>query len=350
MFVDTIKIKAIAGKGGDGCISFRREKYVPRGGPDGGDGGNGGDVVLQASHDVDSLEKFHFKPILKADRGRHGQGKQKTGHQGEDRVVTVPVGTLVKDPYSGNVIYDLDAEGKRCTLADGGKGGRGNYHFKSNTNRAPRISEPGEEGPEIEYDLELKLIADVGLVGFPNAGKTTLLSKTCACRPKIASYPFTTLHPNLGVLQEYAYKRTIKIADVPGLIEGAHENRGLGHQFLRHIERTRVLLYVIDMAGADGREPLEDFQVLEQELTMHDQALAEKPFMVACNKMDLSDSQEKLDDFFKNSGIAKELIFPISCEDDAGLEELTGALVAALDKVMAAEKTESVDEQEPVDE
>jgi len=338
MFVDTVRIKAIAGRGGNGCISFRREKYVPRGGPDGGDGGDGGDVGLKADHDVDSLAAFHFNPLLKAGRGQHGMGKQKTGHKGADKIAPVPVGTLVKVPLSGKVIFDLDIEGKICIIADGGKGGRGNYRFRSSTNRAPRVSEPGQDGEQAEYDLELKLIADVGLVGFPNAGKSTLLSKTCDCRPKIAGYPFTTLHPNLGVLKEFADTRIIKIADMPGLIEGAHENRGLGHQFLRHIERTRLLLYVLDTAGTDGRDPLQDFEVLKQELAMHDQALAQKPFLVACNKLDLPEAEEKLERFYKKSGLSKNMILPVSCKKGAGLEQLTKALVEELDATATEQK------------
>ena len=245
MFIDKVKITAIGGKGGNGCISFRREKYVPRGGPDGGDGGDGGDVVLRADEDVDCLVAYRFAPRLKAGNGRHGKGKQQTGHQGEDKVALVPPGTIGKQPLTGETIFDLDKPGLSFILAYGGKGGKGNLHYKSNTNRAPRIADPGEDGQVVDVELELKLIADVGLVGFPNAGKSTLLSKICDSRPKIASYPFTTLSPNLGVLKVAADVRTIKIADVPGLIEGAHENRGLGHQFLRHIERTRILLFVL---------------------------------------------------------------------------------------------------------
>lgn len=335
MFIDKIKIKAIAGRGGNGCVSFRREKHVPRGGPDGGDGGNGGNVVLQADEDVDSLVAMRFTPIIKARKGNHGKGKQQTGHRGADQVVLVPVGTVVELPETGQVIFDLDKPGLTYIAAHGGRGGRGNLHFKSSTNRAPRKSEQGADGEEVDLLLELKLIADVGLVGFPNAGKSTLLSKICDSRPKIAGYPFTTLSPNLGVLKEAAEYRTIKIADVPGLIEGAHENRGLGHQFLRHIERTRILLYVIDIAGKDQRDPLDDFAVLKRELTLHKQDLGRERFIVACNKMDLEDAGENIERFYKESGVDGKKIFAISCKEEIGLTELSEAIIKTLDEEMA---------------
>ena len=342
MFIDKVKIKAVGGNGGNGCISFRREKYVPRGGPDGGDGGNGGNVILQADADIDSLVALKFAPLLRAERGKHGKGKQKTGHRGADRITKVPVGTLIKLPITGDIIFDLDQPGLTYVLADGGKGGRGNFHFRTSKNRTPEIAEPGADGEEIELELELKLIADVGLVGYPNAGKSALLSKICDSRPKIAGYPFTTLSPNLGVLKEIAEYRIIKIADVPGLIEGAHENRGLGHQFLRHIERTRMLLFVIDTAGQDGRDPLEDFQVLKHELELHNPELARKPFIVACNKMDIEASAEKFEQFHSKSGVEEQRIFTISCKESSGLSELSEAIVKRLDEESTNEENRNI--------
>ncbi|MDP2899322.1 MAG: GTPase ObgE [bacterium] len=322
MFVDWVKIKVIAGRGGDGCVSFRREKYVPKGGPNGGKGGHGGNVVLVSDEDVDSLVSLKFQPILRAGDGEGGQGKLKTGHDGKDVVVAVPPGSVVRDPKSGVVLFDFTASGQRFVAARGGRGGRGNASFKSATNQAPRRFELGKPGESATAELELKLIADVGLTGFPNAGKSSLLSKICDARPKIASYPFTTLSPNLGVLKLKGDYRTIKVADVPGLINGAHENRGLGHQFLRHIERTSVLVLVIDIAAVDGHDPLEDYQVLRRELALHDEALASRPFLVACNKMDLEAAAANLDAFRERSGVPPEKIFPISCLTGYGLDEL----------------------------
>jgi GTP-binding protein len=326
MFVDWVRIKAIAGRGGDGCVSFRREKYVPRGGPNGGDGGNGGDVVLVSDDDVDSLVSLKFRPLLRAGDGQHGQGKLKTGASGKDALALVPPGCVVRDARSGVVLFDFTLPGQRFVLAHGGKGGRGNASFKSPTNQAPRRFEKGKAGQTLTLDLELKLIADVGLAGFPNAGKSTLLSKICNARPKIASYPFTTLAPNLGVLKHYQEHRLIKVADMPGLINGAHANRGLGHQFLRHIERTSVLVLVIDIGGVDGRDPLEDYRVLRKELELHDPQLATRPFIVACNKMDVETAAGNLDLFRVQSGLPAEDIFPISCLTGSGLDALTRAI------------------------
>ena len=322
MFVDWVKIKAAAGRGGDGCVSFRREKYVPKGGPDGGDGGNGGNVIFVSDDDVDSLVSLKFQPLIRAGDGARGQGKLKTGRSGKDAVAGIPPGSVIRDPGSGVVLFDFTAPGQRFVAARGGRGGRGNAAFKSATNQSPRRFERGKPGEIAALEVELKLIADVGLTGFPNAGKSTLLSKICDARPKIASYPFTTLSPNLGVLKLKDDYRVIKVADVPGLINGAHDNRGLGHQFLRHIERTSALILVIDIAGVDGHDPLEDYEILRRELALHDEALARRPFLVACNKMDLEAAAANLDAFREHSGVPREIIFPISCVTGSGLDEL----------------------------
>ena len=326
MFVDTAKIHVMGGRGGNGCSSFRREKYVPLGGPDGGHGGDGGDVILVADNDVDSLNAFVFTPRPKAYKGGNGKGKDMTGPRGSDKIARVPVGTLIKDAQRGEVFADLIRPGQKFIAARGGKGGRGNTAFKTSTNRAPREFEEGAPGEERDLDLELKLIADVGLVGFPNAGKSSLISKVCNVRPQVASYPFTTLGPNLGVLIVDDVDKIIKLADMPGVIEGAHEGRGLGHQFLRHIERTKVLLFVLDTAGVDGRSALEDFIVLREELEQHNPELLRKPSLIACNKMDLAESAENLRVFVEESGAKKELIFAISCVTSEGVEALVEAI------------------------
>lgn len=326
MFVDYVRIKAIAGNGGDGCVSFRREKYIPRGGPDGGHGGAGGNAVLVSDEDVDSLVSLKFDPVLRAGNGKKGQGNQKTGANGKDAVALVPVGTVVRDAKSGVVLFDLTQSGERFVVARGGRGGRGNASFKSSTNQAPRQFGTGKPGETLTLDLELKLIAHVGLTGFPNAGKSSLLSKICDARPKIASYPFTTLSPNLGVLKLTDDYRIIKVADVPGLIDGAHTNRGLGHEFLRHIERTSILVMVIDIAAVDGRDPLEDYRVLRRELELHSTELAQCPFLVACNKMDLESAPQNLKIFRRESDVPNEKIFAISCLTGYGLEDLVGAI------------------------
>ncbi len=322
VFVDCVKIQAVAGKGGDGCVSFRREKFVPHGGPDGGNGGNGGNVVLVADGDVDSLVSLRFQPLIRAHNGENGRGKLKTGADGKDAVATVPVGTVVREAKSGVILFDFTLPGERFVVARGGRGGRGNASFKSSTNQSPRQSDRGNPGEKLTLALELKLIADVGLVGFPNAGKSTLLSKLCDARPKIADYPFTTLSPNLGVLKLKDDYKIVRVADVPGLIDGAHADRGLGHQFLRHIERTSVLVLLIDIAGVDGRNPLEDYRTLRRELQLHKEELSVRPFVVACNKMDLKSAAENLELFRKESGVREEKIFPISCVTGRGLDEL----------------------------
>ena len=303
MFVDEVDIHVTAGDGGRGSLSFRREKFVPRGGPDGGDGGSGGSIYIVASSSKNTLVDFRYHPEFKAQRGQHGQGSNKTGHTGHDLEVEVPVGTLVFDLAdaqsadagpSPHQIADLVDEGQKVLVARGGRGGRGNAHFVSSTNRAPRRTEPGERGEERFLRLQLKLLADVGLVGFPNAGKSTLIARISAARPRIADYPFTTLTPNLGVVS-MSDDRTFVVADVPGLIQGAHAGQGLGHQFLRHIERTKVLIHVVDVSGASGREPVEDFDTIIDELRRFDQKVAAKPQIVAANKIDAVDDPSRVE-------------------------------------------------------
>ena len=283
MFVDEVEIEVTAGDGGRGCLSFRREKFVPRGGPD------GGSVHVVASPHLNTLVSFRFHPEFHADRGRHGQGANRTGADGRDLAIEVPIGTIVyeQDPESGrwNQVADLSHEGDRALVARGGRGGMGNSRFATATNRAPRKTQPGLPGERKRLRLHLKLLADVGLVGFPNAGKSTLIARISAARPKIADYPFTTLTPNLGVVR-LSGDRSFVVADVPGLIEGAHTGQGLGHRFLKHLERTRVLIHVIDVSGASGRDPASDLDILRRELALFDEGLARKPQIVAANKMD----------------------------------------------------------------
>ena len=297
MFVDEVDIHVEAGSGGNGCLSFRREKFVPRGGPDGGDGGGGGSVFIVATPTKNTLVDFRFHPEFKARRGQHGQGSNRTGQTAEDLEIGVPPGTLIfeKDPAGGEMrlLGDLAEEGQRILVAKGGRGGRGNARFVSSTNRAPRRTEPGEAGEERQLQLQLKLIADVGLIGFPNAGKSTLISRISAARPKIANYPFTTLVPNLGVVT-LGDDRSFVVADVPGLIKGAHEGTGLGHQFLRHIERTKVLVHLVDVSGASGRDPVDDFITILDELERFSPTVAAKPQIVVANKMDAVDDAERV--------------------------------------------------------
>jgi GTP-binding protein len=286
MFIDEAKIFVAAGDGGRGCVSFRREKFVPKGGPDGGDGGKGGDVVLVADRNLSTLLDFHYRRRYRAERGEHGRGSDQRGRDGRDCVLRVPVGTVVRAADSGTLLADLVAHGQRCIVARGGRGGRGNAQFKSPTNQAPRHAEPGEAGEARWVTLELKLLADVGLIGLPNAGKSTLLSRISAARPKIAAYPFTTLVPQLGLVR-LRDEQTCVVADIPGLIEGAHAGRGLGHQFLRHIERTRLLLHLVDMAVADGADPVANFEAVNRELMAYTPSLGQKPQVVVATKLDV---------------------------------------------------------------
>ena len=322
-FLDEVVIKVKSGDGGNGCISFRREKYVPKGGPDGGDGGKGGDVIIRARSGIYSLLEFAFKRYFEAGRGGYGRGKNQTGKKGRDLIIDVPVGTVIRDEDTGETIADLTEDGQKVIVAKGGKGGKGNQHFATPTLRAPRIAEPGQPGEERRIRLILKSIADVGLVGFPNAGKSTLLAKISKARPKIASYPFTTLYPNLGVVFFEEHDLSITVADIPGLIEGAHEGKGLGHRFLRHIERTNLLLYVLDITLRPKNSIAEDFEALQKEIEEYDPSLLEKPIIVAINKMDIYDSScrsiEELKEYFSKRGIPS---FPISAKTGEGIDKL----------------------------
>jgi GTP-binding protein len=285
MFIDEVRIQVKAGDGGNGCLAFRREKYVPRGGPSGGDGGRGGDVVLVSTEHANTLLMFRFNPEHKAERGRHGEGSKRTGAEGAPAEVPVPVGTVVYDDETGERLFDFTEPGQRFTVAHGGRGGKGNARFATSTHQVPTEHEPGRPGEEKRLRLELKLLADVGLVGFPNAGKSTLISRISAARPKIADYPFTTLEPNLGVVQLPNYKSFV-VADIPGLIEGAHEGAGLGIQFLRHIERTRLLAHLVDVSEGSLREPVQDFEIIMNELASFSDELPKKPMIVVATKVD----------------------------------------------------------------
>ncbi len=294
MFVDRATITVKAGDGGNGCCSFRREKFVPRGGPDGGDGGDGGSVYMEATPNEQTLAPLVYQTAFRAKNGPNGRGADCHGRKAPDVVIPVPVGTIVTDQDSGELIADLDEPGKRVMLAAGGRGGRGNARFLSNFNRAPRQCEPGGEGEYRRLQLELKTIADIGLVGFPNAGKSTLLGAISAAKPRVAAYPFTTLAPMVGVV-EYPDYRRITVADIPGLIEGAHDNVGLGHAFLKHIERTSVLAFVLNMGGVDGRSPIDDLFCLRRELDLYMPGLSRRPALIVANKMDLDDAAENLE-------------------------------------------------------
>lgn len=315
-FVDYVKIYVKAGDGGRGCISFRREKYVPRGGPDGGDGGKGGDVIVVASRDLHTLLDHKYQKTYKAQRGQHGKGSNMKGKDGEDLVIKVPVGTVVKDADTEEILADLDEEGKSIIVAKGGKGGLGNAHFATATNQAPRYAQPGQKGQERWIILELKLLADVGLIGLPNAGKSTLISVISSARPKIADYPFTTLTPVLGVVK-YGDFQSFVVADIPGLIEGAHKGAGLGHQFLRHVERTSLLLHLVDISDYLSSDPCEDFEKIQKELELYNPLLVKKTFAVVGTKKDLAVQGHRLNrlrqycaqkgiDFFAISAVKKE--------------------------------------------
>jgi len=332
MFVDEVDIHVEAGNGGRGCLAFRREKFVPRGGPSGGDGGHGGSVYVVASPHINTLINFRFHPEFSAERGEHGMGSNRTGHGGADLELEVPIGTLVyektDDPDQAlRLVADLADEGQKVLVAKGGRGGLGNARFATSTNRAPRKVQPGEPGEIKDLRLELKLLADVGLVGFPNAGKSTLISRISAARPKIADYPFTTLTPNLGVVR-LSDERSFVVADVPGLIEGAHRGLGLGHQFLRHLERTKVLVHLVDVSGASGRDPVEDLDTVRRELELFQPTLAAKPQIVAANKIDaldpsLSDAIAGL----KKRAAALDLPFlQVSAATGQGIPELLEAM------------------------
>ena len=325
-FVDQAKFYVKAGDGGKGCVSFRREKFVPRGGPDGGDGGRGGSVILESSSRLQSLIDFRFRSHFKAERGVHGKGKDMHGRKGKDCIMTVPVGSIIKDSETGEVIADLNEDGEQMIVAQGGKGGLGNPHFSSGTNRTPRIATSGTEGEEKWLLIELKLIADIGLVGLPNAGKSTLLSQLSAANPKVAPYPFTTLEPQLGVLH-LKYRESCIIADIPGLIEGAHEGVGLGFTFLRHIERTRIILHVLD---ASSEDVLADFQVVANELAAYNDELVERTTMVILNKSDIAEEEEIeiLQKSLKEKGLESAVISGLTGD---GIEDLKERIEDLLD-------------------
>ncbi|ELT3013133.1 GTPase ObgE [Listeria monocytogenes] len=328
MFVDQVKIYVKAGNGGDGMVAFRREKFVPNGGPAGGDGGKGADVVFVVDEGLRTLVDFRFKRIFKAEHGEHGMSRSMHGRGAEDLVVKVPQGTIVKDIDTGEIIADLVAHGQRAVIAKAGRGGRGNKRFATPANPAPELSENGEPGQERNVQLELKVLADVGLVGFPSVGKSTLLSVVSAARPKIAAYHFTTIVPNLGMV-DAGDGRSFVMADLPGLIEGASQGVGLGHQFLRHIERTRVIVHVIDMSGSEGRVPYEDYMAINNELEQYNLRLMERPQIIVANKMDMPDAEENLNEF--KTKIAEDIpVFPISAVTKTGLREL---LLAIADKL-----------------
>lgn len=332
MFVDEVKISVQAGHGGRGCVSFRREKHVPRGGPDGGNGGKGGDVVLEADSHIKTLIDYRFRPLQRARRGAHGRGKNQYGAGGENLVLKVPLGTVVKDAEDGEILGDLTEKGERIVVARGGRGGRGNATYTTSTNRAPRHAQPGEPGEARELRLELRLLADVGIVGFPNAGKSTLISIISSARPKIAGYPFTTLTPNLGVVR-VDEEQSFVVADVPGLIPGAHEGAGLGSRFLRHLSRTRLLVHLIDLSPATGRDPVEDWIRINEELKRFDRDLGEKDQILAANKIDLPGSGsnlEKLRIFAGERGLA---LYPVSAATTEGVKELVGAMKRGLDSL-----------------
>ena len=331
-FIDEVTITVVAGKGGNGCVSFRREKYVPRGGPDGGNGGEGGSVVLEASERKHSLLDFRYRNLFRAEPGRNGAGQNRQGRSGEDLVVEVPAGTVAKDPQTGEILSDLTEAGQRWIPAQGGRGGKGNAHFVSSTHRTPRFAQEGQPGEERSLKLELKLIADVGLVGLPNAGKSTLVSAVSAARPQIADYPFTTLTPNLGVVQ-YDDAPPFVMADVPGLIEGAHEGAGLGVRFLKHIERTRLLVHVIDLSRVSPGNPLEPFKQIEHELESYSEDLRKKPRIIVLNKTDLVKNGKDLDKIEK---VYRELGLPVllvSSLKREGLRELVRLLTKSLSEM-----------------
>jgi GTP-binding protein len=332
MFIDRAKIHVQGGDGGNGVTAFRREKFVPRGGPSGGDGGRGGDVILVADASLNTLLHLRYNPTHVAERGLHGEGSNRSGHEGADLIVRVPVGTQVFDANTGELIHDLSHDGDRWLAARGGRGGFGNAHFTTSTNRAPRYHQQGSKGEELDLQLELKLLADVGLVGFPNAGKSTFISTVSAARPKIADYPFTTLEPHLGVVDVGDF-RTFVIADIPGLIEGAHAGAGLGDRFLRHIERTKLLLHLVDVSSASGRDAVSDYETVNRELASYNQDLATRPQFVVATKIDALDDPERLESLKVKAREDGKPFFAISSATGAGVRELVNSVSAKLEEL-----------------
>ncbi len=336
MFIDRTKIKVRGGRGGNGVTAFRREKFVPRGGPSGGDGGRGGDVWLEADSSLNTLLHLRYNPEHTAGRGLHGEGSNRSGREGADVVVRVPVGTQVYDLETGDLYCDLAEDGQRWQAARGGRGGFGNAHFATSTNRAPRYHQEGSPGEERELQLELKLLADVGLIGFPNAGKSTLISTVSAAKPKIADYPFTTLEPHLGVVDLGDY-RTFVVADIPGLIEGAHAGAGLGDRFLRHVERTKLLLHLVDVSSISGRDPVGDYEIINRELAAYDPRLAERPQIVVATKLDALDEPERLERLRERAARDGKEFLEISSATNRGVRELVQIVARRLAEIAASE-------------
>jgi len=336
MFIDRAKIYVQGGDGGNGVTAFRREKFVPRGGPSGGDGGRGGNVYLVADSSLNTLLHLRYNPRHIAERGAHGEGSNRSGRTGVDLEVRVPVGTQVFDPETGELVYDLDQDGRRWLASRGGRGGFGNAHFATSTNRAPRYHQTGDNGEARELQLELKLLADVGLVGFPNAGKSTFISTVSAARPKIADYPFTTLEPHLGVVDLGDF-RTMVIADIPGLIEGAHAGAGLGDRFLRHIERTKLLLHMVDVSSLSGRDTVSDYETVNRELASYNPDLSERPQIVVATKIDALDDPSRLESLRAQAEADGKQFFAISSATNRGISELVNALAARLDELKTSE-------------
>ena len=334
MFIDRVKIHVQGGDGGNGVTAFRREKFVPRGGPSGGDGGRGGDVILLADSSLNTLLHLRYNPQHTAQRGLHGEGSNRSGRNGEDTVIRVPVGTQIFDANTGDLLHDLNHDGDRWLAARGGRGGFGNAHFTTSTNRAPRYHQSGSQGEELDLQLELKLLADVGLVGFPNAGKSTFISTVSAARPKIADYPFTTLEPHLGVVDLGDF-RTFVIADIPGLIEGAHAGAGLGDRFLRHIERTKLLLHLVDVSSVSGRDAATDYETVNRELASYNEELATRPQFVVATKIDALDEPERLESLKQKAIEDQKPFFAISSATGSGVRELMNAITAKLEELNA---------------
>ena len=334
MFIDRAKIRVQGGNGGNGVTAFRREKFVPRGGPSGGDGGRGGDVWIQADASLNTLLHLKYNPLHVAGRGMHGEGSNRSGKEGDDAIVRVPVGTQVFDPQTNELFCDLSEDGARWLAARGGRGGFGNAHFATSTNRAPRYHQEGSPGDEFEFQLELKLLADVGLVGFPNAGKSTFISTVSAAHPKIADYPFTTLEPHLGVVDMGDF-RTFVIADIPGLIEGAHEGHGLGDRFLRHVERTKLLLHLVDVSSASARDSVSDYEVINRELQAYDPQLAARAQFVVATKIDALDDPGRLERLRERAQLDGRPFFAISAVAGTGVRELLRAIALEVDQPRA---------------
>lgn len=334
MFIDKVRIYIKSGDGGNGCVSFHTEKYVPNGGPDGGDGAKGGDVIFIASSSVNTLNEFYFRKHFRAEDGEKGDKKKCYGKQGKNLIVTVPQGTLIRDVESGRIIADMFFDGQKEIILKGGSGGKGNYHFATSRRRSPSFAQLGVKTLERQVELELKTIADIGLIGFPSVGKSTLLSVISNAKPKIAEYHFTTLNPNLGMVKHY--DKTFLAADIPGLIEGASEGHGLGHEFLRHIERTRMLIHVVDIGGTEGRDPLKDFETINRELSSYSQILSSRPQIVAANKMDAAEAEGNLKKFIKKFGKTYKIV-PIIAPIHEGIKQLLDEVSKILENLPALE-------------